>query len=476
VGFLERIKANRPQGKKGLTLPSAYRSFPFWNIGTYGSNEERIENNFESYVSLAFKGDGVVFSVINTRQFVFSEARFAWRDMRNGRPTELFTTADLSLLERPAPSQTTGDLLSRMEIVSSLAGNFYCTTADDLGRIGKASVGGPGRRIVYLRPDWVTIVIGTTREGEDADPNSADAKILAYKYDPIGGVGSSGHADSLILLPDEVCHYAPIPDPDARFRGMSWLTPVLREIMADRAATEHKAKFFENGASPGIAIKFDKDTDEDAFDEFVENFKSAHQGSYNAYKTLFLTGGADVTPISLDLKAIDFKAVQGAGETRIANAGRVHPTVIGLAEGMQGSSLNAGNYQAARRSFVDGTMRPLWRSAAASLQPLLTVPQGNGVHLWYDARDISFLRDDQKDVAAIHAQEASMIRTLTDAGYTAESVVDAITNDGDWRRLKHSGLFSVQLQPPMPETPTEEPGTTNTEGNDAAESNQPSNS
>src|SRR5205823_2138143 len=32
-----------------------------------------------------------------------------------------------------------------------------------------------------------------------------------------------------------------------RWRGMSWLTPVLREIQADTATTRHKQKFFENG-------------------------------------------------------------------------------------------------------------------------------------------------------------------------------------------------------------------------------------
>ena len=450
MSLLDRIaKAAKPVGKKSLYIPPA-RGMSFPLMGTTFANQERIEQSYEAFIRLAFKGDGVVFSAINTRQLVFSEARFAWRPLVNGVPGDLFTNAELALLERPAPSQTTGDLLSRMEISASLSGNFYATVVDDVGGVGKSAVG-PGRRIAYLRPDWVTIVIGTNAQGEDADPNAIDAKIIAYKYEPYGSPGARFTADSVILLPEEVCHYAPIPDPDAKFRGMSWITPVLREIMADRATTEHKAKFFENGASPGIAIKFDKDTDEDAFDSFVEGFKQAHQGSYNAYKTLFLTGGADVTPISMDLNQLDFKAVQGAGETRIANAARVHPVVIGLSEGMQGSSLNAGNYSAARRSFVDGTMRPLWRMASASLETLLTLPAPN-VQLWYDDKGISFLRDDQKDVAEIRAKESSMIRSLVDAGYEADSVVKAVVSE-DWKLLKHSGLFSVQLQPPMPDGP-----------------------
>ena len=450
MGLLERIKATpRPEKKHSLSFGGTGAGFNqgnFWQSlnllgGGLSGNQERIENDFESYVQKAYKANGIVFAAISLRHLVFSEARFQWRPMAGGKPGDLFGNAALGLLERPAPNQTTGELLARMLITSDLAGNYYGTTADDAGRLGKAATG-PSRRIVHLRPDWVTIIIGSN----SGDPNAADAKVLGYQYTPLGN-GGTPQSDPVLLLPDEVCHFSPEPDPEARFRGMSWLTPVIREIMADKAATEHKAKFFENGATPGVAIKFDKDTDEDAFEAFVEGFKSAHQGSWNAYKTLFLTGGADITPVSMDLKQLEFSTTQGAGESRIAAASGVHPTLLGTSEGLQGSALNAGNYQAVRRAFVDGRMRPLWRMACASLESLVPPPSPD-VQLWYSTADIAFLRDDQKDIAQIRAQEAGTIRQLVDAGYTADSVIAAVVAE-DWKLLKHSGLFSIQLQPPM---------------------------
>ena len=63
-----------------------------------------------------------------------------------------------------------------------------------------------------------------------------------------------------------------------------------------------------------------------------------------------------------------------ADGTRLAAAAGIPPVVVGFSEGMQGSSLNAGNYSAARRRMADGTMRPLWRNAARSLATLLNVP------------------------------------------------------------------------------------------------------
>jgi phage portal protein BeeE len=450
MGLLERIKANpRPEKKRSLTFGGTGQGFDqgsFWqhlNLlgGGLSGNQERIENDYEAYVQKVYKANGIVFAAISMRHLVFSEARFQWRPMQGGMPGDLFGTEALDILERPAPNQTTGELLARMLITADLAGNYYGTIADDAGRLGRSATG-PGRRIVHLRPDWVTIIIGS----HSGDPNAADAKVLGYRYTPLGSAGTP-QSDPVLLLPNEVCHFSPEPDPEARFRGMSPLTSVIREIQADKAATEHKAKFFENGATPGVAIKFDKDTDEDAFEAFVEGFKASHQGSWNAYKTLFLTGGADITPVSMDLRQLDFSTTQGAGESRILMALHVHPTLAGSSEGLDGSALNAGNYMAVRRSFVDSTMRPLWRMACASLESLVP-PPSKDVQLWFDTRGIAFLRDDQKDIAQIRSLEAGTIRQLVDAGYTAESVIEAVVAE-DWKLLKHSGLFSIQLQPPV---------------------------
>jgi phage portal protein BeeE len=418
---LERLLA----GRKAWSQP------PFWSLDaptlfrTATPDRERIESNFEGYVQGAYKANGVVFACMMVRQLVFSEARFLFRRFKDGRPTALFGDASLSLLEKPWPNGTTGELLARMEQDASLAGNFYATVRN--GRIRR------------MRPDWVTIVSSSP----SGDPNDLDAEILAFIYDPPAFRGLE--RKPVILTPDQVAHYSPIPDPEAQWRGMSWLTPVLDEIKGDKAASKHKLKFFENGAIPGFAITYDKEISPEAFTIFKTMFDEGHAGLDNAYKTLHLGGGADVKSVGTDLKQVDFKVTQGAGETRIAAAAGVHPVIAGLSEGMQGSSLNAGNFASARRRFADGTMRPLWRMAAPSLENLIAPPEG--ASLWYDDRDIAFLKEDAKDDAEILSKDAQTIRTLVEAGYDADAAVTAVT-DKDLRQLtgKHSGLYSVQLQ------------------------------
>jgi hypothetical protein len=152
-----------------------------------------------------------------------------------------------------------------------------------------------------------------------------------------------------------------------------------------------------------------------------------------------------VTPTTFDLRALDFKSVQGGGESRLAAAAGVPPVIVGFSEGLAGSSLNAGNYASSRRRFADGTLRPLWRNAAGSLASIIDVPAD--AELWYDDRDISFLREDRKDAAEIQRVKSSTIRQLVDAGYVPDTVVAAVEAE-DMTLLKHSGLYSVQLQPP----------------------------
>ena len=394
---------------------------------TIVGKHESIDSNFESIVSGAYKSDGVVFAVELARLMVFSEARFQYQRLLGGRPGDLFGDQALAILERPWPNATTGDLLTRMLLDADLAGNNFLTRS--------IRTNGQIRR---LRPDKVTIVMGSNEDAEQPE-DALDCEVVGYVYER----GKGRRAE--FLPADEVAHFAPLPDPIANFRGMSWLTPVLREIEGDKAATAHKLKFFENGATPNLVLKMDPTLTPEQVNEYADLFQKGNEGVRNAYKTLFLGGGTDAQVVGADMRQLDFKATQGAGETRIAAAGGVHPVIVGLSEGLGGSSLNAGNFSSARRRFADGTLRPLWRNAAGSLESLVPVPAGT--RLWYDDRDIAFLREDQKDAAEIEQLKAATIRQLVDGGFKPDSVVAAV-NAQDMTLLVHSGLTSVQLVPP----------------------------
>ncbi|HET6638596.1 MAG TPA: phage portal protein [Gemmatimonadota bacterium] len=399
-------------------------SFQGINYTLPGAKQEDLDGRFPLMARSAYKSNGVVFACVLSRVQLFSEARFMFRRLRGGRPGDLFSLPSLDVLRDPWTGGTSGDLLARLMIYADIAGNAYVAR-----RAGK---------LALLRPDWVTIV-GGVRGDADATVWHPDADVLGYAYQEGGPALGK---DPIMFLPENVAHFAPNPDPEARFRGMSWLTPVIREIMADKAATEHKLNFFENGATPNLAVKLDVQ-DLEVFKKWIEEFRAAHEGRGNEYKTMFLGAGADVTVVGADMKQLDFKVTQGAGETRIAAAAGVPPVVVGLSEGLQAATYS--NYAQARRRFADNTIRPLWRNVCGSLARIIDVP--SDAELWYDDRDISALQEDQKDAAEIMQLASTAVKTFVDAGYTPESARDAVSAN-DMTLLVHSGLISVQLQPP----------------------------
>ena len=397
-----------------------------WPVG------KEIDGSFESHVSHAYKKNGIVFACITARQMPFSEARFLYQEVRDGNPGKLVSGPGLGLLDRPWSNGRTGDLLSRMEQDASLSGNFYCTP-----------IGGARPRLRRLRPDWVISISGV-RGDEDASPYDLDAELLTYIYHPPGG-------RPVLLTPDKVVHYAPIPDPDAQWRGMSWLTPVLNEITADTQMTQHKIRFLRRGTTLNFAIAYDKSIPAETVKTYAAMFREQHEGAENAYKTLHIGGGADPKPLSVNLKDLDYKAIQGAGETRIAAAAGVGAIMANLSEGLAGAAMNSGNYEVAKRKFADTTLRPNWRTASGALEHITTPPEGD--RLWYDTRDVEFLKADRKEAAEIQSQKATTVNTLMTAGFTPDSARAAVEAD-DFSLLEHTGLYSVQLQSPGGSDPT----------------------
>jgi phage portal protein BeeE len=422
-----------------------FESFTYQGLNyTYPtSNQEDIGWEYANLARSAYKSNGIVFACILARIQLFAEARFLYRRQRKSRPGDLFGFAgdDLEILRHPWDGGTTGDLLSRMLLHVDLGGNSYVVRDDGM--------------LTPLRPDWVTILGGVPGD-EDATVWHPRAKVLGYAYQE---GGKALGKDPVFYLPDQVAHFAPLPDPEARFRGMSWLQPVVRDVMADKAMTDHKLLFMERGASRNMVVKLDV-PDLKQFEDWTRLFREQHEGVANAYKTIFLGAGADVSVVGADMQQIEFAATQGAGETRIAAAAGVPPAIAGLSEGLQGSSLNAGNYVAVRRRFADMTIRHLWRNVSGSLARIITVP--SDAELWYDDRDIAALKEDQKDAATIRQLNSTTAKTLVDSGYDPDSVIAAIAAD-DLGLLKHTGLVSVQLQPPgtqaAPEAAPADPAT-----------------
>lgn len=395
---------------------------------SYGLTPQMTYNGSESVTMLgetgAYTGNGVVFAASQKRINLFSEASFVFRRRgASARPTaaDIFTSAELAPLDQPSK------LLARMDLDAITAGNAFVVKALD----------GSLRPLV---PWWCTIVLGSNYATKPEDVQYAwDATPVGLQYLPPGGELEQFEWS-------EVAHYAPALDPDARFRGMSCLRPVLRPTANADAYERFISKFWANNATPNMILTFPPDKTADTVREYVKLFQEGHGGLANAFKTAGIGGGADAKVVGANLGDLAFKEVSAHHFALICAAIGVPPVVVSIVPGLEQSSTYA-NYASALRSHADLDVRPRWRQVAYELGKLVKPPRGGAAELWYDVSGVSALQEDAKDDAEIAQQHAATMRTLIEAGYEPDTVTLAV-NTGDYTKLVHTGLVSVQLNLP----------------------------
>ena len=284
-----------PAGQYGYSGSFQYgtQSYPYGLNTTYGTNRaQEWSNTLPGYFAAVSKCPPA-FAAQMTRAAVLSQARFQFRRRfrpQGGGPKE-FTTTALDALHQPWTNATQGEMVSRCEWDAGLAGNAYVTNW---------SAG----RLRVLRPDWVMLIYGSQREPEYPS-HALDGKLLGYVYQN-GGI-NSGIDKPEIITPDQMAHWSPIPDPLNVGIGMSWITPAVREIQGDSVAAEHKIRFFENAATPNLVVKGLPAGSRQEFLELVDQMEDQHAGLRNAYKTLYLTAGADATVVGANLRRDRFR-------------------------------------------------------------------------------------------------------------------------------------------------------------------------
>ena len=393
---------------------------------------EKIGQDFESFATLGYAGNGPVFAILNARLRLFTEAVFKYRTLADKK---LIGNTSLLLLEKPWPNGGSAELLGRMIQDADLAGNAFVRRVN-------------ATRLMRMRPDWVRILTAEVDDGTARD--TTVRQVIGYAFCQGGWVSGN---DPVFYPVEEVAHWSPVPDPLADWRGMSWLTPVIREINADIAMFAHQQKFFENAATPNMVIRYSGQVKPEQLRTLSEQIQERHAGPENAYKTLLLDEGADVTVVGAAFHDMAFTALQQAGEARLASAGGVPPIVAGLQAGLDASTM--ANYASAYRNFADSTVFPLWRSACQVLEKFSVPPVGS--QLWFDISDIPALRDAEELRQKGYAQMSIAVMNLVNAGYDPVSVIDAVVS-GDMTLLKHSGLVSVQLLPAGQAPATSQPG------------------
>jgi phage portal protein BeeE len=216
---------------------------------------------------------------------------------------------------------------------------------------------------------------------------------------------------------------------------------VMREVNADTALTQYKQKYLDHAATPNLLLKYKQKLRDDTIDSVRDRIQARYGGVDNAFKTLILDQGADHAVIGNTLEQMNFTSVQSAGVERICANSGVSRRLLGLPDD------SGVTFDQAMRTFADLTMRPLWRSACASLSQLVAVP--SNAKLWFDVRDIAALQAAETERAQVTQVHAAAVLTFVQAGMTRDSSI-AAAESGDLTKL------APDPRAPVPGTSTRE--------------------
>jgi phage portal protein BeeE len=397
-------------------------------------DREPVLPQLAAFAQQANSSNAPVFSALLVRMSLLSEARLQWQALDD---RHLWGDTSLAKLEEPfGPNTTTGNLFSRMEQDAFLAGQAYVwdTPGED--------------RLVRLRPDWTTIVSEVVHVGG----GGWYRRKIGYWFEPPKSLMSK---DEGFFVPAEECvHWAPIPDPQANFRGMSPLTPIVRDVQGDDGMGQYKLRYLANNATPNIVIKYAQKLAPGTIDGIRERMAARYAGPDNAGKTLILDQGADLTLAGNSLSQMDFGTVQAVGTERILAACSVPGVLVGL-EPLRGAGRG---YQESMQKLANIYGRPQWRSACGALSQIVDVPAGN--RLWYDTSDIAALQDGELEKGQAALVRAQALLALVQAGYTHESAI-ATVDSMDLNQLKAGGTGTPASSAPVQHLlPQAQPGAT----------------
>src|SRR5579862_5730780 len=200
---------------------------------TYGTDDkrEKVATQLASACQQAYETNGVVFACMLARIMLLSEVTFKLRSLTTKK---LYGNEDLRILEYPWENATAGELVARMEQDVSLAGNAFIVKmeADELFRL-------PPAEVTIVSEQVTSSLTGATYK-----------RPLGYDWDPslnVANMAGGFDRKAQHFTVDEIAHWSPIPDPLAQFRGMSWLSPILREVYADSGMLQYKTMYLDHG-------------------------------------------------------------------------------------------------------------------------------------------------------------------------------------------------------------------------------------
>ena len=163
-----------------------------------------------------------------------------------------------------------------------------------------------GNALVW-RPRILDIMRVFPADDVTLDFNDAGQHLGYIVRAPGAGFLGEEHRDGM-FFPKEVVWHKRRTNPSTVLWGLSPFIPNRKSLLFNRYSQDYLNAFYLKGATPGMALKMEKNVSEESALRFLRSFESAHTGRRNNRRTLILPRGVDakvITPTLGDQKLVD---------------------------------------------------------------------------------------------------------------------------------------------------------------------------
>lgn len=380
---------------------------------------EQAEEPDRSYANAANEGyrkNELVFACIQEYITSASEARLivGTRD-EGGNLVETTDERASMLVREPNRSQDMTAFLEQMHMQLLIGGNNYMFKPTS--NIGTLS------GLWLLRPDRVRVI-----------PDMMTGSPNGWKYTLDG--------KTVILPEDEISQHKNL-DPLSDWYGLGALQVLAKMVNLDVGATDFASATFTNKGVPAGFLKLTRrlNSQEEA-DTIRKNWFARFAGKLNWQKVGVLDEDADYKKLAPDMGDMGMGDLRTVTESRICAAFGVPPIVVGANVGLENGTYS--NYAQAKESFWEETLLPAYKRIAAFLtRALRDTVEFRGMEFAFDFSEVRALADDKQQEAETEKTKADTAGILIRAGYTPESVTEALALP---ESLEHTGLVPVTVQ------------------------------
>lgn len=301
-----------------------------------------------------------------------------------------------------------------------------------------------GNAIIWYAKRNKQMVVLPAEKVELRFDNEGQLKSYLFHKD-----GYSFNGDQSIEIPkSDILHWR-YTNPSSLYWGLSPFIPGTKSVLFNRYSQDYLNSFYLKGATPGVALKMDKNASEQSTLRLLKSFEMAHTGRRNQRRPMVLPKGVDIEMMDHRIADQNLSELIDNNMDKILNLLRIPKHVLSMAET---GSLGSEEHKMAIRQFWTATLQPMINQFAGQLSHFFAETLGESHFIEADYSGVEPLQVN----AAAKAEYANSLKEFFTVNEIREEVFEKEPIEGGDIFVSQRGSAAIPVEPEELETVDDE--------------------